>query len=49
MIEISRAYESAGRMVSSDDDLRKNAIATLGRASRTCVMNHALLLAEVNS
>lgn len=31
LIEISRAYESASRMVSGDDDLRKNAIEKLGR------------------
>ncbi|MES1202789.1 MAG: flagellar basal-body rod protein FlgF [Pseudomonadota bacterium] len=32
LIEISRAYESAARMVNGDDDLRKNAIQVLGRA-----------------
>lgn len=32
LIEISRAYESASRMVSGDDDLRKSAIEKLGRA-----------------
>jgi flagellar basal-body rod protein FlgF len=32
LIEISRAYESAGRMVSTDDDLRKTTIEKLGRA-----------------
>jgi flagellar basal-body rod protein FlgF len=32
LIEISRAYESAGRMVSTDDDLRRSTIEKLGRA-----------------
>jgi flagellar basal-body rod protein FlgF len=32
MIEISRAYESAARMVNNDDELRKNALQTLGKA-----------------
>jgi flagellar basal-body rod protein FlgF len=32
MIEISRAYESASRMVNNDDTLRKSAIQTLGGA-----------------
>lgn len=32
LIEISRAYESASRIVSGDDELRKNAIQTLGRS-----------------
>lgn len=33
MIEISRAYESASRMVNNDDTLRKSAIETLGKAA----------------
>ncbi len=33
MIEISRAYESASKMVNNDDTLRKSAIETLGRAA----------------
>ncbi len=32
LIEISRAYESASRMVSGEDELRKSAIEKLGRA-----------------
>ena len=33
MIEISRAYESAAKVVTSDDDLRKSAIQTLGKTT----------------
>ncbi|MGE3304134.1 MAG: flagellar basal-body rod protein FlgF [Hyphomonadaceae bacterium] len=33
LIEISRAYESAARMVKGDDDLRKSAIERLGKAA----------------
>lgn len=33
MIEISRAYESAARMITNDDTLRKSAIETLGKAA----------------
>ena len=31
MIEISRAYEAAAKMISNDDTLRKSAIETLGK------------------
>ena len=33
LIQISRAYESAAQMVKNADDLRKQAVATMGRAA----------------
>jgi flagellar basal-body rod protein FlgF len=33
LMEIARAYESAARMISNDDDLRRTAVDRLGRAA----------------